>query len=83
MDFLSSMLWTEASPNEDNDDEQNPAVLDFPLAFGDEKKEKKAKQTDKMHPYPASISIQMNGEHSSSSNYEQQRSPTTSPGGTQ
>mmetsp|Transcript_32041 Transcript_32041/g.64704 ORF Transcript_32041/g.64704 Transcript_32041/m.64704 type:complete len:1997 (+) Transcript_32041:35-6025(+) len=80
MDFLSSMLWTEASPNEDNDDEQNPAVLDFPLAFGDEKKEKKAKQTDEMHPYPASISIQMNVEHSSSSNYEQQRSPTTSPG---
>lgn len=77
MDFLSSMLWPEASSN---DEEHNPAVLDLPPTFGDEKKENKSKQTDEIHPYPASISIQMNSETSSSFSHEQQRSPTNSPG---
>jgi chromosome segregation ATPase len=82
MDFLSSMLWPEASSYADNDDEQNPAVLDFPLTLGDEKKKakKSPKQTDDKHPYPVSISIQMNGEPSGSPDHEQRRSPTASPG---
>ena len=68
------MLWPEASSN---DDEHNPAVLDLPK---NDVKEKKAKQTDDIHPYPASISIQMNSDDSSSISHEQQRSPTNSPG---
>ena len=74
MDFFSSMLWPEASSN---DDEHNPAVLDLPK---NDVKEKKTKQTDDIHPYPASISIQMNSDASSSFSHEQQRSPTNSPG---
>ena len=80
MDLLSSMIWPEATSYANDD--QNPAVLDFPLTFGEEKKKakKSPKQTDEKHPYPVSISIQMNTEPSSSPVHEQRRSPTSSPG---
>ncbi len=79
------MIWPEASSpatyaDDDGDDEQNPAVFDFPLPFGDEKKASKKTpkqhQPDKTHPYPASISIHLDGE----SPIHEHRSPTTSPG---
>lgn len=83
------MIWPEASSpatyaDDDGDDEQNPAVFDFPLPFGDEKKAskktpKQQQHPDEKHPYPASISIHLDAESSGSPIHEH-RSPTTSPG---
>ena len=80
MDFLSSMLWPEESSFEDNNNGQNPALDDSPLSLEDEKKEtkKKLKQSQDIHPYPASISIQMNDDYTEVSDRETRCSRATS-----